>query len=745
MTTEIDVNSGQFTPESLRLRRRLAERMMQAGLDSSPIQHWTQGAARMVNALMGGMQMRQLEDREEQLRREGGEALGRFYASSLGLPPPAGGPPTTRQPTPGSPPAAETHPGAPAVTGAPTATVTPGTDDMSLPRSVRLNNPGAIEDGEFARSLPGYMGSDGRYARFRDRESGYGAMERLLRIYMGRGQNSVSTIIGGTPDNPSRSWAPRSVDNNSTDQYIASVARALGVNPNAPLTPEMIPRLAEAMAAYEAGVPVPRLAGAPAAVAGQPAPAAEARPMLPGTMPQGFGAAMPEVVGGIGALAAPETPPAAVTPQTGTPAPVTPAAPVAPVAPSVAPQAAPVAGASATTAPPLTGVSASLVQSLSPADRARAEAAIRELASPHPQVRAAAMATLQTLMQRSGPLTPVQQAQLANIQSEITHRGLQDEETRLKTQKLRNEMPPSPAENVASLETLIADGRRLASVPGFENALMLGRMNLNVGFNAGQYGNVGGNILAPVISGARMADPNNPSFSAYDAIGELQNRLNLSAGRAFLRGSGSVSNFERQMVTDAIGALGQASSPADFQFRLNSVTRMIQTLNSGGRLSDSASFNLRPTEAEIATVINTRTNTFNTEALERLAQQYNVNPADLQRYIVELDRRRRHPDGGSGIMDRIGSWLGMAGAETPVVSPPTTTRRPLAEVMAGSPGQGASPPGVTTRSVPTIPVGQAPERPAAVPPGSLWSPSRRQWRDSQGRLYDENGQRVGAQ
>jgi hypothetical protein len=138
------------------------------------------------------------------------------------------------------------------------------------PRSVRTNNPGAIEYGDFARSM-GATGSDGRYAVFPDMETGYRAMERLLGTYVGRGQNTIASIIGGTPDNPDRAWAPRSVDNNSTDQYITSVARSLGLRPDQPLTQADLPRVAEAMAAYEAGRAVPRTSDTMTASAPEPA------------------------------------------------------------------------------------------------------------------------------------------------------------------------------------------------------------------------------------------------------------------------------------------------------------------------------------------------------------------------------------------------------------------------------------------------------------------------------------------
>lgn len=131
------------------------------------------------------------------------------------------------------------------------------TPNGSLPRTLRTNNPGAIEFGPFARSM-GATESDGRYAIFPSIDAGYSAMERLLGTYMRRGQNTVASIIGGTATDPNRAWAPRSVDNNSTDQYIASVAGRLGIGPNDPIPSEMMQRLAEAMAHYEAGRPVPR-------------------------------------------------------------------------------------------------------------------------------------------------------------------------------------------------------------------------------------------------------------------------------------------------------------------------------------------------------------------------------------------------------------------------------------------------------------------------------------------------------
>jgi len=126
---------------------------------------------------------------------------------------------------------------------------------MELPRSIRTFNPGAMNFGPFAQRH-GAIGSDGRLAIFPDEATGYKAMGALLDVYGRRGQNTVASIIGGLPNKPNLAWAPRGVDNNSTDTYIQKVASKLGISPNAPVPPEMREPLMRAMAEYEAGVPL---------------------------------------------------------------------------------------------------------------------------------------------------------------------------------------------------------------------------------------------------------------------------------------------------------------------------------------------------------------------------------------------------------------------------------------------------------------------------------------------------------
>jgi GH24 family phage-related lysozyme (muramidase) len=97
MAEEIEVlnnsgDSGTFTPESMRMRRRLAEAMMRTGADTTPIRsHW-QGLARIANAMIGGYQARRMEQDEAKQNSLGGQAnaarygLGPSLSSAPGAP-----------------------------------------------------------------------------------------------------------------------------------------------------------------------------------------------------------------------------------------------------------------------------------------------------------------------------------------------------------------------------------------------------------------------------------------------------------------------------------------------------------------------------------------------------------------------------------------------------------------------------------------------------------------------------------
>ncbi|MBY0392789.1 MAG: hypothetical protein K2Q27_05945 [Novosphingobium sp.] len=108
-------------------------------------------------------------------------------------------------------------------------------------RAERNNNPGNIMDGSFARSQPGYAGSDGRFAIFDDVASGLNAMERLLKSYMARGRDTIAEIIS--------KWAPPS--ENNVGAYVAHVEQLTGIGRFDQLQMTDLQRVAAAMAQHE--------------------------------------------------------------------------------------------------------------------------------------------------------------------------------------------------------------------------------------------------------------------------------------------------------------------------------------------------------------------------------------------------------------------------------------------------------------------------------------------------------------
>ena len=88
------------------------------------------------------------------------------------------------------------------------------------------------------------------FQRFATPQQGIQAQEQLLQRYHGRGLNTVSSIV--------ETYAPRkSRGGDNTDaqvnNYISYVSRRLGIDPTAPISPNMIPVLGQAMREFETG------------------------------------------------------------------------------------------------------------------------------------------------------------------------------------------------------------------------------------------------------------------------------------------------------------------------------------------------------------------------------------------------------------------------------------------------------------------------------------------------------------
>lgn len=116
-------------------------------------------------------------------------------------------------------------------------------------RGERNNNPGNIKDGPWARRQPGYVGSDGTFARFASMDAGIKAQENLLDNHYVNGQRTLTDIIMkylGGANNPENSTE-------SQRNYIAYVARRTGINPNQPVDRDALPLLSQAMREFETG------------------------------------------------------------------------------------------------------------------------------------------------------------------------------------------------------------------------------------------------------------------------------------------------------------------------------------------------------------------------------------------------------------------------------------------------------------------------------------------------------------
>ena len=94
--------------------------------------------------------------------------------------------------------------------------------EKQLPKGIRNNNPGNIESGK--DHWQGLVGTDGRFAKFKEPKWGIRAIAKVLINYQRMHKlDTIEEIISR--------WAPPS-DNNPTDSYINVVASHVGVDPH---------------------------------------------------------------------------------------------------------------------------------------------------------------------------------------------------------------------------------------------------------------------------------------------------------------------------------------------------------------------------------------------------------------------------------------------------------------------------------------------------------------------------------
>jgi len=176
-------NSAFVTPQQTEQLRQYVTALQNAGLKPDA----TSWSGVLAHALMGGagaLGMNQANQQQRQMLQQGQQGLQNTTDPTVRALLGQGFNPQV--PQQGAPASASGQPAQQPMSGA--------------PRGIRNNNPGNIEDGPFAKSMPGYAGTDGRFAIFQNPQAGQQAMDRLLTSYGNRGINTPQAIAAR--------WAP---------------------------------------------------------------------------------------------------------------------------------------------------------------------------------------------------------------------------------------------------------------------------------------------------------------------------------------------------------------------------------------------------------------------------------------------------------------------------------------------------------------------------------------------------------
>jgi hypothetical protein len=152
------------------------------------------------------------------------------------------------------------RPGAPAAGPARMTFKAGGAGPAMVPKGQRAvaldgNNPGGINDGDFARRQPGYVGGNGRYAAFATLEDGLNAQRALIRSYVRRGFDTPTAIANR--------YAP-AADGNDNVAYARNIAKQMGIGVNDRIGAGQIEAFVQAQARQENSRFASRYAGAAA-------------------------------------------------------------------------------------------------------------------------------------------------------------------------------------------------------------------------------------------------------------------------------------------------------------------------------------------------------------------------------------------------------------------------------------------------------------------------------------------------
>lgn len=123
-----------------------------------------------------------------------------------------------------------------------------GVSSVLEPESADLTrNAGAIKDGPFAKSQPGYQGNDGKgFAVFKSDADAHNAHASLLRTGGYKDKTPAQIVQRYAPPGPENSEA-------SVRNYIGYVSTRAGIDPDKPVPPEKMAAFAAAQREFETG------------------------------------------------------------------------------------------------------------------------------------------------------------------------------------------------------------------------------------------------------------------------------------------------------------------------------------------------------------------------------------------------------------------------------------------------------------------------------------------------------------
>lgn len=202
---------------------------------------------------------------------------------------------------------------------------------------------------------------------------------------------------------------------------------------------------------------------------------------------------------------------------------------------------------------------------------------------------------------------------------------------------------------VGGVQELISSARENMERPGFKEGLdrLRKSVDVSVPIPATGGGRLGGDLMAIPNYMERNRDPDDPRWAAMDNIKSTQRSLELLVARPLMKGQGQVTDSERSMISEAIGNLPQATSRADYAFKLRNIQNMIEAMNAAGgegRVVRASSKSTAPTVSEIAAATDASGNLQQSKVNE-LAQRYSVKPDDMREYLNALKLREKTDTG----------------------------------------------------------------------------------------------------